>query len=438
MTRTYVALDLEFTGLDPVRDAILEVAAVRFRLSPSGEIESTLDTLSSLVNPERPVPPQIQQLTGITQPEADAAPGLGHVLSELRRFVGREPIVGHSVEFDLEFLRQRRLALSNPIVNTFELASILMPHAARYSLSKLVEELGLPANPSHRALDDALAARDLLAALLAHLSQMPAGLVREVARLSEGTTWPLAHLFDTVSRWQRRPRGVSPSLGQRMAAQLEDEDERLGPLFSLEQDGGPELKPSEVRHRLDVDTLAGMLEEDGLFARCFPGFEYRPQQVDMLRTAADALNESQHLLVEAGTGVGKSLAYLLPAAVFAARNGQRVVISTNTINLQDQLIDKDIPTLQAILPVDFRAVVLKGRSNYLCQRRLQVLRGASHLTEDEVQLVAKILFWLPSTQTGDRGELFLPTAAQQAIWARVSAETETCTTAPAARPSAPT
>jgi ATP-dependent DNA helicase DinG len=426
MTRTYVALDLETTGLDPARDAILEVGAVRFQLSPSGKVESTVNTFSSLVNPERPVPIQIQQLTGISQAEADAAPRLGEVLSQLRRFLGYEPIVGHSVEFDLEFLRRRRLNLSNPVIDTFELAGILMPHAARYSLSKLIEELRLQASPSHRALDDALAARDLLAALLARLSQMPLGLVREVARLSQGTDWSLGHLFGTVSRWQQHLYGSQPSLGQRMAAQLEDDDQ-LGPMFALEQEERPALKPAQERHILDADVLASMLEENGLFARRFPGFEYRPQQVEMLRAVAEALNDSQHMLVEAGTGVGKSLAYLLPAVTFATRNGQRVVISTNTINLQDQLIDKDIPSLQAILPLEFRAVVLKGRNNYLCQRRLQALRRASNLTVDEVQLLAKILFWLPSTQTGDRGELFLPTATDQAIWAHVSAESETCT-----------
>ena len=96
----------------------------------------------------------------------------------------------------------------------------------------------------------------------------------------------------------------------------------------------------------------------------------------MLRAVATAFNERQHLLVEAGTGTGKSIAYLLPAVAFAHLNGERVVVSTNTINLQDQLFLKDTPDLQKLLPFDFRFVVLKGRSNYLCQRRLAALRQA--------------------------------------------------------------
>ena len=149
MNQTYVALDLETTGLDPKRDAIMEVGAVRFRTSfRDGTIQSqVLDEWRSHVNPGRPIPIQIQQLTGITQGEVDHAPRFSQVLNLIRRFVGSYPIVGHSVSFDLDFLRSHDLPLPNPALDTFELAGILMPHAARYSLGKLSEALGLPPNP---------------------------------------------------------------------------------------------------------------------------------------------------------------------------------------------------------------------------------------------------------------------------------------------------
>jgi DNA polymerase-3 subunit epsilon/ATP-dependent DNA helicase DinG len=178
---------------------------------------------------------------------------------------------------------------------------------------------------------------------------------------------------------------------------------------------------------VDVDELAVMLEADGVFARYFPGFEYRSQQVEMLSAVATAFNERQHLMVEAGTGTGKSIAYLLPAITFAHLNGERVVISTNTINLQDQLFLKDVPDLQKLLPFEFRAAVLKGRSNYLCQRRLAVLRQVGVSSAEEMRMLAKVLVWVPSTQTGERGELFMPDRLEQALWSKVSAESETCT-----------
>ena len=171
MNRTYVALDLETTGLDSKSDAILEVGAVRFRTSfEDGTIQArVLDTWSSLVNPGRPIPIQIQQLTGITHEKVVQAPRFSQIINAVGRFVGQHPVVGHNVSFDLGFLQNHDLPLSNLAIDTFELAGILLPHAARYSLARLGEMLGLPNLRSHRALDDAQATKDLYVALGARL-----------------------------------------------------------------------------------------------------------------------------------------------------------------------------------------------------------------------------------------------------------------------------
>ncbi|MFL7807279.1 MAG: ATP-dependent DNA helicase, partial [Anaerolineae bacterium] len=185
------------------------------------------------------------------------------------------------------------------------------------------------------------------------------------------------------------------------------------------------------RTPLDAAALSAMLEEGGAFSRAFEGFEHRPQQVEMLCAVVEALNESRHLLVEAGTGVGKSMAYLLPAIHWAAQNGERVVVSTNTINLQDQLIGKDIPDLRALLPFEVRAALLKGRSNYLCLRRLRAfqerLERAGTPAEDELTVLAQILAWLTETSRGDRSELMLYGARAQEVWGEVSADANACT-----------
>src|SRR5688572_28597556 len=116
-------------------------------------------------------------------------------------------------------------------------------------------------------------------------------------------------------------------------------------------------------------------------------YEFRPQQLEMADAVARSLNEQHHLLVEAGTGVGKSFAYLLPAIDYAVKQKKRVVISTHTINLQEQLIDKDIPLLQSVYPDEFTAVLVKGRSNYLCKRRLEQTRSRqNYLFEHDKQL----------------------------------------------------
>lgn len=421
MPRTYVALDLETTGLNTDRDAIIEIGAVKF------SDDQVLDTWSSLVNPHRLIPYKIEQLTGITSQEVSQAPAMESLLAPLRRFVGRYPLVGHNiVNFDLKILRRHGLFLDNSSIDTFELAGILLPHAARYSLGKLAETLGIVFPNRHRALDDALVTKDLFLALLSQAFSLDQAVIREINRLAARVDWPLREVFLHVEQDQART-AFTGAIGQQLRAKgLGGKERTLGLLLSHEDEIKP-LRPAGQRTPLDVDQLAAMLEEGGAFAQQFPGYEYRPPQVEMLRAVAQAFNDSQHLLVEAGTGTGKSVAYLLPAVHFAVQNGERVVISTNTINLQEQLFNKDIPDLRQILPFEFTACVLKGRSNYLCQRRLAGLRRSSSLQVTEMRVLAKILVWLPHTRTGDKSELFLPSAEEQAVWFRVCSEAETCT-----------
>ncbi len=125
--------------------------------------------------------------------------------------------------------------------------------------------------------------------------------------------------------------------------------------------------------------------------------------------------------------VHNSIAYLLPAIYWAAQNNQRVVISTNTINLQDQLYLKDIPDLRKVLPFEFKVALLKGRSNYLCRNRLDTLRRSEKLTNEEVRVLAKVLAWLPSTATGDSAELILMGPAENAVWSRIASDLDHCT-----------
>src|SRR5881628_2472192 len=134
-----------------------------------------------------------------------------------------------------------------------------------------------------------------------------------------------------------------------------------------------------------VSTLHNILGPDGAIARRLGGkYEHRTQQLEMAEAVAAAFNDGQHLLVEAGTGVGKSFAYLLPAINYAVKTKKRVVISTHTISLQEQLIEKDIPLIQSVYPDEFTAVLCKGRNNYLCQRRLEQTRSQqNYLFEDQ-------------------------------------------------------
>src|SRR3954462_5975268 len=122
--------------------------------------------------------------------------------------------------------------------------------------------------------------------------------------------------------------------------------------------------------------------EGAIARRMGDAYEHRPEQLEMASAVERAFTDGHHLLVEAGTGVGKSFAYLVPAIDFAVRHKKRVVISTHTISLQEQLIEKDIPLIRSVYPNEFTAVLVKGRSNYLCQRRLEHARGRQNYLFD--------------------------------------------------------
>ncbi|HYY95003.1 MAG TPA: ATP-dependent DNA helicase [Pyrinomonadaceae bacterium] len=165
----------------------------------------------------------------------------------------------------------------------------------------------------------------------------------------------------------------------------------------------------------------------GLIARAHPEYEYRPGQVQMAEAVLRAFEERRHLIVEAGTGTGKTLAYLVPAIAAAVARGGRVVVSTGTKNLQEQLMEKDIPFLQRVLPKKFTAAYLKGRSNYVCLSRVKRAEAAPILEGlDDVDYFDEVRRWSRQSETGDRAELTeLP--EYLSFWRHIDARSEICT-----------
>lgn len=156
-------------------------------------------------------------------------------------------------------------------------------------------------------------------------------------------------------------------------------------------------------------------------------YEFRPQQLEMASAVERAIEEKHHLMVEAGTGVGKSFAYLLPAIDHAVKAKQRVVISTHTISLQEQLIERDIPLLRSVYPDEFTAVLVKGRSNFLCQRRLEQARGRQGMLFDQprqLESLRAIEQWARVTTDGTLTDL--PALPDPSVWERVCAEHGNC------------
>ncbi|HEY70436.1 MAG TPA: 3'-5' exonuclease, partial [Anaerolineae bacterium] len=181
--QTLIALDLETTGLDPERDAVIEIGVVRFR---GKRVE---EEWSTLVNPGQPLSPFITQLTGITDEMLAGAPRITQVLGDLQTFVGDVPILGHNIQFDLAFLQRQGLFQHNEPLDTFDLASVLLPSAPRYSLTALASLLEVPVRAKHRALEDADTTRMVFLRLCDLLDELPFGLIEEIANYGAEVAW---------------------------------------------------------------------------------------------------------------------------------------------------------------------------------------------------------------------------------------------------------
>ena len=421
----WIALDLETTGLDAQKDAIIEIGAVKFQ---GGR---TLDTFSALVNPQRRISPFVEAYTGIKQRDLDRADTIERVAADFISFVGASPLIAHNADFDLGFLRNNGIDFANPVIDTYDLAYIVRPDTPSYSLENMAQHLELPHDRPHRALDDAIADKMLFLSLLEDTASLDPMILAAIQRLAQASNWSLAYLLDGLAA---NPRAQQTNGTDRTGGTGgTSETKSIGingldmPRISRRLHAGGALREHERVTPIDADMVASMFSDGGALSHALDGFEPRTEQAQMAQAVTEAINDGERIIIEAGTGVGKSLAYLLPAALYALANGKRVVISTNTINLQEQLLNKDVPILvDALKSVedsgdDLRFTPLKGRANYLCMRRWNTMAASPDPSSDEARMLAKTMLWLGSTASGDRAEINLGHPRAAAPWDRLSA-----------------
>lgn len=432
--RTFVAFDLETTGLNPNQDAIIEFGAVRFQKGGPREYFSTC------INPGRPLPVRIQQITGIRPADVANAPAIEEVIPEILGFFakGTQAVVAHSAGFDISFLRAAGVKLKAPVLDTHELATILLPGQDSYSLGELCKALMIPLTTAHRAAQDAEATADLLLHLLERIEEIPESVLETLSEAGRGSDWGPILLFDDELR---RRKNAGPEANRHRTT---EPFRRKGPPLVPVT---PNPEPREIAGEF---LVAAFSDNSPLAAEFDPEsgveFERRDGQLQMSLQTLDTLNRGDHRIIEAGTGTGKSLAYLLPAVAWAVANRSRVVIATHTLPLQDQLLDKELPRVaQVLAEIDLepngepcpsvRAMTLKGRTRYLCTRRLanwlEASRGgrglfAESLSPLELRFLAKLLVWLPHTQSGDLSELPIHDRQEQALMAHVASHADEC------------
>lgn len=403
--REFVAFDLETTGLSPRSDRVLEIGAVRFdsEMRRLGEMEVVVD-------PGVPIPLAVQRLVGLDAVDIRGAPAPVEGVAQLADFCDGAELVAHGAGFDITFcagLAPDAFA-RRQVLDTLELARILLPVAASHSLPLLSAALDIEHIRPHRALSDASATHLLFAHLRAAAEALPGAVLAQMRRVAAPGA-ELSRFFIDVVRgdgdpgrrsWAGAQRGVPPP------------PPATGP------------PPADI-----VATAIALLGPTGQMAAADSGYELRETQLEMTRAVAQAVQRRRRLIVEAGTGVGKSLAYLVPLAL-NSRNGRRAVVATRTITLQEQLMDRDLPMVERILGVPVPAALLKGRNHQLSLRRWhRFLRspdaGAHGPDLDRIRFKLKLLAWLAETEDGDRAELHL-SGVDEALWRNVESDGGDC------------
>lgn len=431
-----VALDLETTGLQAEHDAILEVAAIKFQGA------TVLDTLETLVAPGRPVPYRVQRLTGITPQQLTGVPQFESIAQKLQQFIGDLPIVGHSIPFDVGFLRRRGLVRNNALIDTFELATVLLPSLPSYNLGQVAAALGIMVAPErHRAMVDTELAMQVFLALHQRLQAVDLALLKDLANLDAPHSWPLLAFFRQELRSRREKEGlrgvpIRGSLGDRFAAQLGMDPRVLS--FAIAHESDAQVNAVQTPQAETTPPALNILEQMKNIVEVIP--EQANQAAPLgYRTARKAVLEAlMHrttLLMEVTFGGSDYTPALLPALEwltdepFETQPGtspRRLLIACSNQQSARRLIETVLPRLQASLKSQLPVAYLAEHGGYLCTHRwfgAALRRTSGELSAEQARGLAKQGIWAQQTLTGERSELtMLP--QEITAWERISSGVE--------------
>jgi ATP-dependent DNA helicase DinG len=403
MSNKFVVIDLETTGNSPKKgDKIIQFAAV---VIEDGRIT---EKFSSLLYPEQSIPAFIEELTGLTDEMVKDAPLFSEIAPTIMELLDGAYFVAHNVLFDLSFLQEELIMAGyegfyGPVLDTVEMARILFPSADSYKLSDLALQEGLSHVRPHQADSDAYVTGELLLILFSRLEKLPLQTIRQLLKLSGGLKSDLDSILEELvilkeSRIEELPIDLEIFRGLCIKTDENDYSYQTG-----------DTKP---KYPLDDDS------KEEMFKKAFDDFEKRVGQFQMMDIVQQSFETAEHAMIEAGTGVGKSLAYLVPSVLHSVTNNIPVVISTQTTQLQEQLLSKDIPKLKKMIPYHFNAVLLKGRGHYISLEKFERSLREEDDNYDTTLTKMQILVWLTVTVTGDRDELHLSSGGQ-IFWNRI-------------------
>lgn len=458
-----VVIDTETTGFSFTHDELTQIAAARLS---HGKVT---DWFVTFVNPGKPIPEDVSHLTNITDEDVMSAPSPNDALSDLVVFVGSSKLVAHNADFDRTFTTRHPAGyalLQNVWIDSLDLARIALPRLKSHRLLDLVRAFGAPLS-THRADDDVAATCSVFRILLAAVDAMPKELVAQISDMATLEEWPTKVVFDhfSCSRSSNKDAQTNDAssaleaLGNRSkhADASEEVSDHSTQVTSTESSKETEMpkKPSpdvsretsgrwfslrssrrswrpekDETAKVDADmvvadpqrnlvfpseeNIAAAFSQAGMVGRMYTSYEQRSEQVAMAEAVRSAFKSSRNLIVEAGTGVGKSMAYLIPSVLTAKANNVTVGVATKTNALLDQLVYHELPQLKESMSEDhpewrkLSYAALKGFSHYLCLRKVERLaRTGASMKEvagkekSQAPAIAGVLSYIDQTDYDD-------------------------------------
>ncbi|OMD93798.1 ATP-dependent DNA helicase DinG [Paenibacillus odorifer] len=414
----FAVLDFETTGTQSVGE-IIQVG-----LAIIEEDRSISRVYGSYVKPGTPIPPFITGLTGITDDDVKDAPELDEMMMELVPLLDDVVLVGHNVAFDFHFLQNALdrcgyLPFQGRILDTIDFLKICFPSLTSYQLGSVSAHFGVTHDRPHQADSDALATALVLLKCLEELYELPLLTIQRLCELFTEEDSDLGWYFDGLLR-EREAETLQPegdlTFYRQLALAVGDWTELVPP-----RDEHAENPLANLSFTDYMDEVTKRLKDT------LPQYESREAQDIMINEVMTALAEDKHLLIEAGTGTGKSLGYLLPAIYQSVRTNEKVMVSTHTINLQDQLRERDIPLLTQVVPFPFKAAIFKGRGHYLCLRKFEhkINKKDFISPREDALTAAQMIVWLTQSESGDDEELNLSGRGGD-FWETVASDTDSC------------
>ncbi len=394
--KKFVVIDVETTGHSPAKgDKIIEIGIVVI------ENDQIVKQYNQLINPKSGIPPFITQLTSISEEQIRDKPSFSEVADDLIPLLADAIMVAHNINFDLSFLNdeltQAGLAtLQPPIIDTVELSRIFFPRAPGYKLGELAQHLHLTHDQPHRAISDALVTADLLLLLMNKINSLPIQVINQLLDISVKLKSDLAILLP-----DEKEAAIRHDLCNYNGLAIKNWQEYQ--------------KPEAEKYALSFqDCLDRFYGENGYLQKKFQEYERRKDQQWISETIYDQFQRNRHAMIEAETGIGKSIAYLLPAVYQSIHSKEPVVISTSNTNLQAKLKDEDMHKVFSFFSQELQVTLVKGKQNYLSiEKFFQFYQDRSQNSYHHLLIKAMILVWLTETTTGDLDEIQLPKKDQQ-------------------------